>query len=159
MDMLWAPWRARYINTCGKPVKGCIFCSVRKKKADKASLVLFRGKAVFVIMNKFPYNNGHLMIVPYRHTGDIAQLSVDENRELWETVILCKKALEKALCPQGYNIGVNLGRAAGAGIDKHCHAHVVPRWNGDTNFLPVFGNVKVVSEELSRTYERLKKWF
>jgi ATP adenylyltransferase len=159
MDILWAPWRAKYVNTCGKPAKGCIFCSARKGKKDKADLVLYRGETVFVIMNKFPYNNGHLMIVPFQHTGDLARLSRKENNELWETVLLCRKALEKALCPQGYNIGMNLGRVSGAGIDKHCHLHIVPRWNGDTNFMPMVGNVKVISEGLAETYDRLKAFF
>jgi len=159
MDILWAPWRAKYVNMCGKPSKGCIFCAAKKKKNDRENLILYRGKNVFVIMNKFPYNNGHLMIVPYHHSGDLCRLSKSENGALWETVILCRKALEKALCPQGYNIGMNLGRVAGAGIDTHCHLHIVPRWSGDTNFMPMVGNVKVISEELEETYKRLKKYF
>jgi ATP adenylyltransferase len=159
MENLWAPWRAEYIDTCGKPPKGCIFCARKKQKKDRENLILFRGKNVFVIMNKYPYNNGHLMVVPYHHTGDIRKLTRKENCELWETVILCRKVLEKAFCPHGYNIGMNLGRVAGAGIDTHCHAHIVPRWNGDTNFMPVFGKVKVISEELDKTYERLAGLF
>jgi ATP adenylyltransferase len=159
MKNLWAPWRSGYINTCGKPSKICIFCAGIRQKRDSKNLILYRGNLVFVIMNRFPYNNGHLMIVPYRHVGDIVHLTQAENRELWETVITCRKILEKAFCPQGYNIGVNLGRAAGAGIDTHCHAHIVPRWNGDTNFMTAFGDVKVISEELKKTYARLKKLF
>lgn len=159
MHTLWAPWRSEYINSCSKPAKGCIFCSASKQKKDPENLILYRGRKVFVIMNRFPYNNGHLMVVPYKHTGDVALLSEKENKELWDTVVICKKVLEKAFCPQGFNIGMNLGRVAGAGIDTHCHAHIVPRWNGDMNFMPVFADVKVISESLERTYARLVDLF
>ncbi len=159
MENLWAPWRSDYIDTCSKPVKTCIFCKAKKEKKDRENLILYRGKLVFVIMNRFPYNNGHLMVVPYHHTGDIAKLTKQENCDVWETVILCKKILNKAYCPQGFNIGMNLGRAAGAGIDTHCHAHIIPRWNGDTNFMPIVGKVKVLSEDLYKSFDRLKALF
>lgn len=110
-------------------------------------------------MNRYPYNNGHLMVVPFRHVADPLKLRKAENIELWETVMTCKKAIQRLFKPAGFNIGMNLGRVAGAGIDEHCHIHIVPRWNGDTNFMPVFGDVKVVSEGLYTTFDRLRPLF
>ncbi|MFH0921203.1 MAG: HIT domain-containing protein [Fibrobacterota bacterium] len=158
MENLWAPWRAEYIDAFDAPKEeGCIFCNRFQSDKDRDNLILLRGQSVFIIMNRFPYNNGHLLVVPNRHEADITGLSVEEHREIWDTVLLCRKALETAFHPHGYNIGMNLGRSAGAGIDTHCHAHIVPRWNGDTNFMSVFGQVKVISEELGRTYAKLKQ--
>jgi ATP adenylyltransferase len=159
-NVLWAPWRAEYIHSFGKKrKKGCIFCLKPGRKKDRENLILFRGRSVFVIMNRYPYNNGHLMVVPCRHAGDPTELSAAENHALWDALLLCKTAIQKLFKPAGFNIGMNLGRCAGAGIEGHCHIHIVPRWNGDTNFMPVFGDVKVVSEGLFQTYDRLKPLF
>ena len=159
-NVLWAPWRAEYIHSFNKkPGKGCIFCLKPGRKKDRENLILFRGRSVFVIMNRYPYNNGHLMVVPCRHVADPADLSREENHALWDALLICKKAIQKLFRPAGFNIGMNLGRCAGAGIEGHCHIHIVPRWNGDTNFMPVFGNVKVVSEGLFQTYDRLRPLF
>ena len=160
MENLWAPWRAEYMDTFDAPgEKGCIFCNRYNGKDDRNSLILFRGQGTFVIMNRFPYNNGHLLVIPVRHVADVTDLSIEANHELWDTVLRCRRALENVFHPHGYNIGLNLGRAAGAGIEAHCHVHIVPRWNGDTNFMPVFGQVEVISEELLKTYDRLKEQF
>jgi len=157
MENLWAPWRSNYINTIHEPDRGlCVFCEYAKDNRDRENLILKRNEWVFVIMNKFPYNNGHLMVVPYRHVADPALFTSEEGVELWNTVVECRKALEGALRPQGYNIGMNVGQAAGAGIADHSHAHIVPRWMGDTNFMPIFGQAKVISEDIYKTYDRLK---
>ena len=159
-NVLWAPWRAEYIHSFGKkPEKGCIFCLKSDRKKDRENLIVYRGKCVFVIMNRYPYNNGHLMVVPCRHVADPSDLSAVENHALWDALLLCKVAIKRLFKPAGFNIGMNLGRCAGAGIEGHCHIHIVPRWNGDTNFMPVFGNVKVVSEGLFKTYDRLRPLF
>lgn len=156
MKNLWAPWRMEYILQA-KDDKGgpCIFCSRLKQKDDRKNLILFRGTNVFVIMNKFPYNNGHLMVVPNRHLGDILDLDADEHKEIFALINLSVQSLRQVMGPQGFNVGMNLGRVSGAGIEDHLHFHVVPRWNGDTNFMPVVGQTKVISEELLKTYDKL----
>ncbi|MBL7962148.1 HIT domain-containing protein, partial [bacterium] len=121
--------------------------------------ILYRGKTVFVITNKYPYNSGHLMAIPYRHVSDPLELTEEEHSEMWKTIMVCKRAIEKAYHPHGYNIGMNIGRPAGAGIDAHCHLHIVPRWNGDTNFMPVIHGTKVLSEGLLQTYDKLQPFF
>jgi ATP adenylyltransferase len=138
---------------------GCIFCTKPKESDDRKNLILCRGDKCFVIMNLFPYNNGHLMVVPYAHAADIGALDKSTSGELWDLVCLSRKALTEAFHPEGFNIGINLGRTAGAGIDKHIHAHIVPRWNGDTNFMPVLGDTKVVSQGLLETYDALLPCF
>jgi ATP adenylyltransferase len=159
MNTLWAPWRMKYIMNMGKKEKGCIFCTKPKQKKDKANLILFRSQHFFVIMNLFPYNNGHLLVVPYAHVRRLGDLNDEQKLNLLDTVSRCVDALEKVLRPEGFNVGLNLGRVSGAGIDKHLHFHVVPRWNGDTNFMPVLSNVKVVSESISDSYARLSGVF
>ncbi|HIE03138.1 MAG TPA: HIT domain-containing protein [Candidatus Latescibacteria bacterium] len=158
MRQLWAPWRIRYILEADK-VGGCIFCDKPKENEDKRNLILYRGRKCFVMMNKFPYNNGHLMVAPYRHTADLAGLSPEEREELMALAGMSVEILERVLSAQGFNIGMNLGRVAGAGIDQHLHLHVVPRWNGDTNFMPILGDVKVISEALEETYRKLRSGF
>jgi ATP adenylyltransferase len=148
-----------YIKGIKKEDEGCIFCSKPKQNNDKENLLLFRGKTCFVLMNLFPYNNGHLMIIPYQHTSDILDLDKETSAELWELLILSKKALTKVMRPEGFNTGMNIGRDAGAGIDQHIHMHIVPRWNGDTNFMPVVGETKVISQALSETYDALLPHF
>lgn len=158
MKQLWAPWRIKYILEADK-ADGCIFCDKPKEDKDEKNLILYRGRKCFVMMNKFPYNNGHLMIAPYRHTADLAGLSPEEREELMALAGMSVEVLERTLSAQGFNIGMNLGRVAGAGIDQHLHLHVVPRWSGDTNFMPILGDVKVISEALEETYRKLRSGF
>jgi ATP adenylyltransferase len=134
-----------------------VFCSALEAKADRENLVLVRGDRVFVIMNRYPYTAGHLMVVPNRHIGQPDDLEVAESAELWDLMIRAKGALDAALHPHGYNVGLNLGKAAGAGIGDHLHLHVVPRWTGDTNFLPALGDVRVISQYLTDTYDSLSE--
>jgi ATP adenylyltransferase len=157
-SLLWAPWRMDYVANCDKP-DGCIFCVKPNEDRDKANLIVYRGVLAFVILNRFPYNNGHLMIVPYRHTGELSELSAEERIEIFDLIDSSHSALKKVMQPHGFNVGMNLGRIAGAGIAEHLHAHIVPRWDGDTNFMPVVGHTKVVSEGLEETWEKLKKAF
>jgi ATP adenylyltransferase len=154
---IWAPWRADYI--LGPKEKGCIFCNALKSKKDDKKLVLYRGEKAFVIMNKYPYNSGHVMVVPNRHTGTILKLKEDESLELMELIKLTTKVISKTLKPNSFNIGMNMGRGAGAGIPYHMHMHIVPRWSEDTNFMPVIGKTRVVSFGLDLIYDMLKKGF
>ncbi len=158
MKFLWAPWRIEYILS-NKDKTTCIFCERYPQNNDRENLILYRGEKVFVIMNRFPYNSGHLMVVPYQHTGDIQNLSVEENQELMKVIQVSIAVLEEVMQPHGFNIGMNLKRVAGAGIEDHLHFHIVPRWDGDTNFMPIISNTKVVSEALDKTYEKLKIGF
>jgi len=153
MKNLWAPWRMQFI--LGPKEEGCVFCNVLKQKDGPDNLVLYRGKYNYIILNKFPYNNGHLMVVPFRHLKDISRLRPEENAEMLHLSGLSIKALEQTMYPQGFNLGINLGAAGGAGIRDHLHLHVVPRWTGDTNWMPVMDETKVMIEYLGDTYERL----
>ncbi|MGH9330233.1 MAG: HIT family protein [Vicinamibacterales bacterium] len=137
---------------------GCIFCTALER-ADTESLLVFRGRACYVILNLYPYNNGHLMIVPNRHVGSLAGTSAEEREELIGLTRLAEIALGETYAPHGFNVGLNLGRPAGAGVLDHLHIHVVPRWNGDTNFMPVVGNVRVLPEELPVTAGKLRPVF
>ncbi|MBN2202032.1 HIT domain-containing protein [bacterium] len=147
-----------YIESVNRPA-GCVFCRAWGEEDDRASLIVQRGESAFVILNRYPYNNGHLMVVPVRHTADLGGLDDREKVELFDLLEASRKALEEAMHPQGYNLGMNLGRTAGAGIADHLHFHLVPRWNGDTNFMPVLGHTKVVSEGLEQTREKLTRAF
>ncbi len=158
MENLWAPWRIKYIESVDNS-QGCIFCDKWEENKDKENLILKRGKVVYVIMNLFPYNNGHLMIVPKRHTSQIGDLSDDEKLEMFKLMEMSLSTLQEALNPQGFNMGMNIGRVAGAGIEEHVHLHIVPRWKGDTNFMPIIGDTKVISEGLEETYRRLTEKF
>lgn len=158
-ENLWAPWRIDYIKGDGPKEKGCIFCNRLKEERDRENLILARGKHSFIIMNRYPYNNGHLMVTPNRHVGDITKLTEDEVLEIFSLVTGSTDAISNAMNPDGYNIGMNLGKVAGAGVDDHLHVHIVPRWNGDTNFMPVLGDVKVISEHILSTYDTLKSNF
>lgn len=155
---LWAPWRMAYINGLNKS-EGCIFCEKPESTEDRQNLILHRGKKAFVLMNLYPYNNGHLMIAPYKHTGDFLELDDEELLEIMQLSQMSMKVLEKAMNPGGFNTGFNIGKAAGAGIDAHLHFHIVPRWLGDTNFMPVVGEMKVISEHLEVTYDKLLQLF
>ena len=150
MEKLWSPWRSKYIETFKHPKDGkCIFCdAVEQNIDDDDCLVVYKAEFCYVILNLYPYNNGHLMIVPYRHVSEFTLLSQEEKIEMMDLVDFCMKAMEDKMCAQGFNMGANIGRAAGAGIDDHLHIHIVPRWNGDTNFMPALGEVKVISQDL-----------
>lgn len=150
-----------YIRAAGKTStkQDCLFCRLRRSRDDDANLVLLRARAGFVVMNRFPYNNGHLMVAPNRHVAGPERLTTAEALELHRLVAQSLAALKKALKPQGFNVGMNLGRVAGAGVAGHLHVHIVPRWLGDVNFMPLLAETKVVSEHLSGTYERLKRCF
>lgn len=156
MDKLWAPWRIKYIQNIPK-TKGCIFCQAKKSKNDKKPRVVLRTKYSFVILNTFPYNNGHLMVVPNRHVKNMEDLNDQEILDFNKTLIKIKKSLQKVLKPEGFNIGINLGKSAGAGVEGHLHIHIVPRWRGDTNFMPTLSNTKIVSQSLDELYVQLKK--
>ncbi len=154
MTRLWAPWRMEYISDDDKS-DVCIFCDKPAADRDRENLILSKGKAVFVIMNRYPYNNGHLMISPYSHVGAIEELSFDELLEISLETKKAVRILGHVMRPEGFNVGMNIGKAAGAGIDDHIHMHVVPRWNGDTNFMPVMSDIRVMSEHLDNTYMKL----
>jgi len=159
MDRLWSPWRLAYV-TGTSTTSGCIFCDAALAgDADRESLVLARGRHIYVILNLYPYNNGHLMVVPNRHVGSLAAATPDELNEMMRLTRDAEIALTEAYRPQGINVGINLGRPAGAGVLDHVHIHLVPRWNGDTNFMSVIGNTRVLPEELGETKRRLRPIF
>jgi len=151
-DILWAPWRIKYIQE--KKKKGCIFCAALK---GKSNFVIVKNRLSFSMLNTFPYNNGHTMISPNRHTAGLEALGEAEIRDLFKTLLQTKKLLDKTLKPQGYNIGINIKEIAGAGIAGHLHIHIVPRWKADTNFMPVCADTKVISQSLKELYSKLKK--
>jgi len=160
MDTLWAGWRMAYIRKAGakKADKGpCLFCAKGRLRPGKRNLVVARTEHVLVLLNLYPYNVGHMMIATRRHTPSLAALTREESLELTEWLGRAERALTRAYKPHGFNVGLNLGRVAGAGVLGHLHWHVVPRWNGDTNFMPVTANTKVLPEALDRTYERVVK--
>jgi len=157
MENLWAPWRMEYIKKVDNP--GCIFCQKPTEDKDIENYILHREKFNFVILNCYPYNPGHLMVVPYRHLSTPEELTGEELLEHYELARKCISVLKKVLTPDGFNMGMNLGRVAGAGIDKHIHTHLVPRWNGDNNFMPVLSDIRVVNESLAATYKKLADCF
>jgi len=159
MERLYSPWRAKYIASFAneeKEGKCCVFCDALKQNNDEEMLIVWRGKACFIIMNRYPYNNGHLMVLPYRHVASLSDLTDEERLEVIRTIQISMEVLEQAMKPQGFNIGTNIGRVGGAGIVDHIHFHVVPRWNGDTNFMPVLAETKVISEDLHDTLMKLR---
>lgn len=160
-DRLWAPWRYDYVTSPGSRKKECVFCGIGESDSsmDRENLVLHRGKHAFVVLNRYPYINGHLMIVPFRHVGDISSLSRDERNEVMDLVVLGEEALKTGMNCQGMNGGWNIGSAGGAGIPGHLHMHMLPRWNGDTNFMSTVGAVRVVSQSLEKAYEQLTVYF
>ena len=157
MKQLWCPWRIEYI--LGPKPETCVFCLPESVEEDEERLVLYRGKAVFVIMNKYPYSNGHLMVTPYRHMMNICDLTPDESSETMHLLQACTGILQKVFSPQGVNIGLNLGEAAGAGIREHIHFHLVPRWNGDSSFMAILDEVRVMPQHLNESYKALKPCF
>ena len=153
MQVLWAPWRMAYV--AGPKEPGCIFCTLPTKSDARDALVLAATPHAVVMLNRFPYANGHLMVAPRLHTADLQRLTPKQFGPLMDTVRYAARALQETFSPQGMNVGLNLGRAAGAGIEEHLHWHLVPRWVGDTNFMPMIGEVLVVPEHLMTTYDRL----
>ncbi len=156
MKRLWAPWRMEYILQEKK--KGCFFCQGLRERKDEENLILYRGKLALVMMNRFPYNNGHLMVVPKRHCRRLEDLSAKEGHELFRLLQVSLQLLRSNLNPDGFNVGLNLGKAAGAG-EEHLHVHIVPRWAGDSNYMPVLGETKVISQHLAETYRNLRSGF
>jgi len=155
MGILWAPWRMGYLMSEKTPE--CIFCVKQAEDDDRANYIIFRTPHSFALLNAYPYNNGHLMIAPYRHASALSALALEERADLIEAVARAESLLGRAYSPQGMNVGANLGHCAGAGVPGHVHVHIVPRWEGDTNFMPVVGETKVLPETLDDTYERLLK--
>ena len=154
MEYLWAPWRIEYIQRA--PESGCILCQKPKENNDEANLILYRSQHNFIILNAFPYNPGHLMVVPYRHIANLQDLTDKEAKEHFDIVKKGLGLLKEVMKPDGFNIGLNVGKVAGGGIAGHIHTHIVPRWEGDTNFMPVLSDTKVISEALISTYKRLR---
>jgi ATP adenylyltransferase len=158
MDRLWTPWRLAYVTEASVEAPGCIFCEALAQ-IETEPLIVHRGHAAFVILNKFPYNNGHLMVVPHRHVGWLGALEPAELDEIMRLTQAAERALRDVYRPHGFNMGLNLGKSAGAGVLDHLHMHVVPRWNGDTNFISVVGETRVLPEELPMTAKRLRMEF
>jgi ATP adenylyltransferase len=158
MERIWAPWRIDYVLKKERE-QGCIFCTKPASDKDDENLIVHRGKGAFTMMNKFPYNNGHLLIVPYVHVSDICSLSEEQNSLLTQEVCRSIQVLRHTMKAEGFNVGLNLGEVAGAGIEEHLHYHVVPRWNGDTNIMPVLADIKVIPEHLLSTCKRLRESF
>ncbi len=158
MKNLWTPWRIQYILG-PKSKNGCVLCAHEDRESDAENLIVFRGRYVFIMLNRYPYASGHLMVIPYRHISDITELSAEESSELMEAVRLSCRVLRQVMHPHGINVGLNLGEAAGAGIAMHMHMHVVPRWNGDSNFIAVLDDVRVIPETLEGTHRRLAPVF
>lgn len=157
MKHFWAPWRIAYVRA-PKP-KGCILCGKPAENRDAENYILYRGVKNFVMLNAYPYNPGHVMVAPYRHIASPEEMTKEERHEHFDIVTLCLKALKAEFNPGGFNVGINMGRAAGAGIEDHVHSHILPRWNGDTNFITTIGDVRVVPEALADTYKKLKERF
>ncbi len=152
---IWAPWRVPYITQIIKKEKGCIFCKLGKSKKDKNNLIFIRTEHCFAVLNLYPYNNGHTLVVPNRHVKDLSKLRSDETTDLFALLNYTKSLLDAVMHPDGYNIGMNIGRAAGAGVPGHIHIHIVPRWSGDANFMPVVSNTKVISQSLKALHTML----
>lgn len=157
MEKMWAPWRMEYIRSIKQ--EGCIFCDKPGAEDDRDNLLLFRGKTCCILMNLFPYNNGHLMIAPYEHNHEMESLPVETLTEIMQLSQECIKILRKEFKAEGFNLGMNEGAIAGAGIAEHIHFHIVPRWAGDTNFMPVMGHAKVLVQGLQESYDTLKPYF
>jgi ATP adenylyltransferase len=161
MQRLWSPWRSKYIESISEKndgvTKKCIFCEKFSEQDDEKNLVVYRGTASAIVMNLYPYNSGHLMIVPFSHKGDFEELTDQENADVMVHVRLAIRLLRMTCHPDGFNFGANLGKVSGAGIAEHVHFHVVPRWNGDTNFMSVLDDTKVISEDMHETYRKFRE--
>lgn len=160
MERLWAPWRLAYVADTAPKAPGCFFCRACEAVGEeKPHLLLGRGDRAFVMLNRFPYVNGHLMVAPKRHVGTMDETTAEEGAELWRLTVEAKKVLTDAFRPDGFNIGINQGKVAGAGVLDHLHIHVVPRWNGDVNFMPVMADVRVIPQALESTFDALRPFF
>jgi ATP adenylyltransferase len=157
MERLWTPWRLAYVSGATDPGE-CVFCAA-PNSPDAEPLIVFRGRTCFVILNLFPYNNAHLLLVPTRHVPSLAQSTPEEREELIRLAAVAETAIGEAYAPHGMNMGINLGKPAGAGVPGHLHMHIVPRWNGDTNFMTVVGQTRVLPEELPQTADKLRPIF
>ncbi len=158
-EIMWAPWRMSYVAQGPDERHECIFCELPSQRDDQATYILHRGHQAYVIMNRYPYNNGHLMVVPDAHVAALTDLPDDVAGELMELTRRCQKVVHAAMGPHGFNVGINQGSAAGAGIEEHLHVHVLPRWVGDTNFMPALGDTRVLPQHLDETYALLKAGF
>jgi ATP adenylyltransferase len=158
MDYLWTPWRYQYVSNIDN-VNGCPFCIADTAECDAQRLIVHRGRLNFVILNLYPYTSGHLLISPFAHIPDLAHLSADQLSEMMTLAQRCKRSLDQCYRPDGFNIGMNLGRCAGAGVDQHVHLHVVPRWMGDSNFMTIAGETRVLPESLDVSYQKIKPCF
>ncbi len=154
MDRLWAPWRMEYLMS--DKIDGCIFCDKRLENDDRKNFILQRSEHSFIMLNAYPYNSGHLMVAPFRHVASLSELSPAERSDLVETLTRAEAVLMRAYDPHGMNVGINMGHCAGAGVPGHVHVHIVPRWEGDTNFMPVVGGTRVLPELLDETLTRLQ---
>lgn len=158
MNQLWAPWRMTYIENHDK-VEGCVFCEAQAKEDSEENLIVLRGARAYVILNRYPYTGGHLMVVPFDHKSNIEELDPPTRAEMMELAARCTTILNKLYKPHGFNLGANIGEAAGAGVKEHVHIHIVPRWKGDTNFMSSLGGTRVIPEALEATYQRIKNEF
>ncbi|MGH7726189.1 MAG: HIT family protein [Candidatus Eiseniibacteriota bacterium] len=157
MERLFAGWRMKFVERAGKAPDGCLFCALHTRGDDARRYVVERGPKAFIVLNAFPYNSGHLMVAVNRHVGTIAGLTAAERADVWRLLARAERALGKAYKPEGLNVGINQGRAAGAGVLDHLHVHLVPRWIGDTNFMTAVGDAKVMPEDLDATYKRIRR--
>jgi ATP adenylyltransferase len=156
MNGLWAPWRSQYVRSIDvEKEEGCFLCNAWNAKDAKSHLVLARAGNAFLLMNRYPYNAGHLMVASAGHKGDVLEIPAAVMAEIWELTALAKKVLQQEMHPHGFNIGINQGRCAGAGVVDHLHLHIVPRWNGDNNFMPVLGDTRIYSQGLNDLYDQL----
>ena len=155
--VVWAPWRMTYIMS--EKAAGCIFCDKPRQQRDAENYILWRGATAFVMLNLYPYNNGHLMVVPHAHVASLTELTAPQRAEILDLTATCEGILFQALHPDGFNIGMNLGAAAGAGIAEHLHLHIVPRWAGDTNYMTVVGEIRIIPQHIDHTYQLLVPYF
>ena len=161
MEVVFTPWRMHYINSHKAPRSGCVLCNIHANgpEHDAEHFIVYRGATCYVVLNIFPYNTAHLMVVPFQHTGDLCALDAATSLELFDLTRQSVAIVNREYQPHGFNVGMNLGQAAGAGIADHLHMHIVPRWGGDANFLPIIGGTKLIPETLEETYARLKPHF
>lgn len=161
MRRLWSPWRSQYVASGGGDPgsDNCVFCDIRSDSADERNFVLYRAAYNLIVLNIYPYTSGHLLVVPYEHVAELAKASKNATDELMDLTKRCESVLQETYRPDGLNVGMNLGKAAGAGVVGHVHLHILPRWNGDTNFMTTVGETRVLSEDLPTTYQKLSKHF